>query len=170
MTDRRRAVVARGGPAAGAGSASSAPTHTHSASTSTNDQDRSKQIRADIVPGATFPDYERVERPYRGAGEIADRILGPINLDVEDLTLDVERIVDLGSHVAVLGRYGAIARASREAIDQPPFEHVWTLTGCFQIAVVIVRPPTGMERTSPTLTVSTCIDGLTQSRASVLPR
>ena len=67
----------------------------------------------------------RAERPYRGAAEIADRVLGPINLDVEELTLTVERILDLGNHVAVLGRYGGIARASREAIQQP-FVHVWT--------------------------------------------
>ena len=68
----------------------------------------------------------RAERPYHGAAEIADRVLGPINFDVEDLTLTVERILDLGNYVAVLGRYGGIARASREAIDQP-FVHVWTL-------------------------------------------
>jgi ketosteroid isomerase-like protein len=67
----------------------------------------------------------RAERPYRGAAEIADRVLGPINFDVEDLTLTVERILDLGNHVAVLGRYGGIARDSREAIQQP-FVHVWT--------------------------------------------
>ena len=68
----------------------------------------------------------RVERPYRGAAEIADRVLGPINFDVEDLNLTVERIVDLGCHVAVLGQYSGIARASRQAVDQP-FVHVWTL-------------------------------------------
>ncbi|HYB25228.1 MAG TPA: nuclear transport factor 2 family protein [Solirubrobacteraceae bacterium] len=68
----------------------------------------------------------RAERPYRGAAEIADRVLGPINFDVEDLSLAVDRIFDLGNHVAVLGRYTGIARASRDGIDQP-FVHVWTL-------------------------------------------
>lgn len=68
----------------------------------------------------------RAERPYRGAAEIADRVLGPINFDVESLTLTVERIIDLGSHIAVLGHYAGIARASRRAIDQP-FLHVWTI-------------------------------------------
>jgi ketosteroid isomerase-like protein len=67
----------------------------------------------------------RAERPYRGAAEVADRVLGPINLDVEELTLTVERILDLGNHVAVLGRSSGIARASRQAIQQP-FVHVWT--------------------------------------------
>ena len=68
----------------------------------------------------------RSERPYRGAAEIADRVLGPINFDVEDLALAVERILDLGNYVAVRGQYTGVARASREAVDQP-FVHVWTV-------------------------------------------
>jgi ketosteroid isomerase-like protein len=68
----------------------------------------------------------RAERAYRGAAEIAERVIGPINFDVEDLTLTVERILDLGNDAAALGRYGGIARASREAIQQR-FVHVWTL-------------------------------------------
>ncbi len=70
----------------------------------------------------------RAERPYRGAAEIADRVLGPINTDVEDLTLTVERLLDLGDYVAVLGRYRGTARASRRPIDQP-FVHIWSLDG-----------------------------------------
>ena len=68
----------------------------------------------------------RAERPYRGAAEVADQVLGPINSDVEALTLTVERIVDLGDYVAVVGRYSGTARSSRQAVDQP-FVHIWTL-------------------------------------------
>ena len=74
------------------------------------------------APGMPY----RSERPYRGAAEVADRVLGPINVDVDQLALNVEQFVDLGHHVAVLGRYGGIGRASRKAVDQP-FVHVWTL-------------------------------------------
>lgn len=68
----------------------------------------------------------RADRPYRGATEVAGRVLGPINLDVEALTLTVERIIDLGDYAAVVGRYSGTARASRHAVDQP-FVHIWTL-------------------------------------------
>ena len=68
----------------------------------------------------------RAERPYRGAAEVADRVLGPINFDVEALTLTVERIIDLGAYVDAVGRYGGTARVSRQAVDQP-FVHVWSL-------------------------------------------
>jgi ketosteroid isomerase-like protein len=74
------------------------------------------------APGMVYGD----ERPYRGAAEVAERVLGPINADVEALQLDIGELVDLGRSVAVLGRYSGTARASGQPIDQP-FVHVWTL-------------------------------------------
>ena len=41
------------------------------------------------------------------------------------------------------------------ALDITPSIPTGPLTGCFQIALVIVRSPTPIARTSPTLTVST---------------
>ena len=74
------------------------------------------------APGMPY----RAERAYRGAGEVAERVLGPINADVEGLRLEIEDPVALGPHVAVRGRYLGTARASRRPIDQP-FVHIWTL-------------------------------------------
>lgn len=73
------------------------------------------------APGMPY----RAERPYRGAEQVAERVLGPINTDVENLRLHVDTRVPLGPHVAVLGRYEGVARASRRAVDQP-FAHLWT--------------------------------------------
>jgi len=53
-------------------------------------------------------------------------VLGPINTDIEGLTLTVEQLLELGRHVTVVGRYGGVARASRRSIDQR-FVHIWTL-------------------------------------------
>ena len=66
------------------------------------------------------------ERPYRGAAEVAERVLGPINSDVAALALHVRELLDLGENVAVVGRYTGTGRASGREIDQP-FVHVWTL-------------------------------------------
>ena len=68
------------------------------------------------------------ERPYRGAAEVAEGVLGPINNDVDALALRVGEPVDLGPNVAVSGRYTGTARASGKAIDQP-FVHIWTVGG-----------------------------------------
>ena len=67
------------------------------------------------------------EAPYHGAAEVAERVLGPINADVDALELHVGELVDLGRTVAVLGRYTGTGHASGRAIDQQ-FVHVWTLT------------------------------------------
>ena len=74
------------------------------------------------APGMPY----RAERPYRGATEVAERVLGPINTDVDALALEVRELIDLGRDVAAVGRYTGTARASGRAIDQP-FLHVWTL-------------------------------------------
>jgi ketosteroid isomerase-like protein len=66
------------------------------------------------------------ERPYRGSAEVAERVLGPINTDVEALALHVRELLDLGENVVVLGRYTGTGRASGLEIDQP-FVHVCTL-------------------------------------------
>ena len=68
------------------------------------------------------------EGPYRGAAEVAERVLGPINNDVDALKLHVAELVDLGPTVAVIGRYTGTGHASGHAIDQP-FVHIWMLTG-----------------------------------------
>ena len=75
----------------------------------------------------------RAERPHRGAQEVAARVLGPINTDVEDLRLQIDELVDLGAHVAAVGRYNGTARASRRPVDQP-FVHLWTLDGPERVA------------------------------------
>ena len=75
------------------------------------------------APGMVY----EAERPYRGAAEVAERVLGPINTDVDALELHVGELVDLGRTVAVLGHYTGTGHASGQAIDQP-FVHVWTLT------------------------------------------
>jgi len=75
------------------------------------------------APGMVYS----AERPYRGAAEVAERVLGPINADVDALELHVGELVDLGRTVAVLGRYTGTGHASGRAVDQP-FVHVWTLT------------------------------------------
>ena len=74
------------------------------------------------APGMPY----RAERPYHGAAEVAERVLGPINTDVDGLALEVRELLDLGRDVAVVGRYTGTARASGHWIDQP-FLHVWTL-------------------------------------------
>jgi uncharacterized protein len=74
------------------------------------------------APGMPY----RAERPYHGAAEVAERVLGPINTDVDALALEVRELVELGHDVAVFGRYTGTARASGHPIDQP-FVHVWTL-------------------------------------------
>lgn len=81
-----------------------------------------EQVEWHEAPGMPYG----AERPYRGAQEVAERVLGPINTDVEDLRLHVDELVALGPHVAVIGRYSGTARASRRTIDQR-FVHVWTL-------------------------------------------
>lgn len=74
------------------------------------------------APGMPY----RAERPYQGAGEVAERVLGPINTDVDGLELEISLLLDLGRDVAAVGRYTGTARASGHRIDQP-FVHVWTL-------------------------------------------
>ena len=54
-------------------------------------------------------------RPFRGATEVAERVLAPINSDVEGLVLEVRELVNLGRTVAVLGRYTGTGRASGHA-------------------------------------------------------
>ena len=73
------------------------------------------------APGMPY----RAERPYHGATEVAERVLGPINTDVDALSLEVRELLELGRDIAVVGRYSGTARASRRPIDQP-FLHVWT--------------------------------------------
>lgn len=79
------------------------------------------------APGMPY----RAQQPYHGADEVAQRVLGPINTDVEDLRLQLDELIELGPHVAALGHYAGTARASRCAIDQR-FVHIWTLDpkGC----------------------------------------
>jgi ketosteroid isomerase-like protein len=79
------------------------------------------RVRWHEAPGMPY----RAERAYRGAEQVAERVLGPINTDVENLRLHVDMRVPLGPHVAVLGRYEGVARASRRPVDQP-FAHMWT--------------------------------------------
>jgi hypothetical protein len=69
--------------------------------------------------------YERA-RPYQGAQEVAEHVLGPINEDVEGLQLKVSAILDLGGNVAAIGRYTGTARTSGRPVDQP-FVHVWSV-------------------------------------------
>ena len=73
------------------------------------------------APGMPY----RAERPYRGATEVAERVLGPINTDVDALALEVRELLDLGRDIAVVGRYAGTASASGRPIDQP-FLHIWT--------------------------------------------
>ena len=77
------------------------------------------------APGMPY----QAERAYRGAEQVAERVLGPITTDVEDLRLHIDVRVPLGTHVAVLGRYEGVARASRRTVHQP-FAHVWTFDDC----------------------------------------
>ena len=76
------------------------------------------------TPGFPYAD----EQPYIGAREVTDRVLGPIGADVEQLRLELDQLLDLGRHVAVVGRYSGTARASRRPIDQG-FVHIWTVGG-----------------------------------------
>lgn len=81
-----------------------------------------EQVEWHEAPGMPY----RAERPYRGATEVAERVLGPINTDVDALALEVRELLDLGHDIAAVGRYTGTARASGRPIDQP-FLHVWTL-------------------------------------------
>lgn len=81
-----------------------------------------EQVEWHEAPGMPY----RAERPYRGAAEVAERVLGPINTDVDALALEVRELLDLGRDIAVVGRYTGAARASGRPIDQP-FLHVWTI-------------------------------------------
>ena len=80
------------------------------------------QVEWHEAPGMVYG----AEQPYRGAAEVAERVLAPITAHVDALQLHVGELVDLGRSVAVLGRYAGTARGSGHAIDQP-FVHIWTL-------------------------------------------
>jgi ketosteroid isomerase-like protein len=81
-----------------------------------------ERVEWNEAPGMPYRD----ERPYRGATEVAERVLGPINADVAALTLEIRELLELGRDVAVIGRYAGKARASGRQVDQA-FVHVWTL-------------------------------------------
>lgn len=63
--------------------------------------------------------------PYRGAAEVAERVLGPINTDIADLRLTTYELLEYGDTVIALGTYtGHAARSGAEL--QLPYAHVWT--------------------------------------------
>jgi hypothetical protein len=45
------------------------------------------------------------EEPYRGPGQVVEKVLGPINADVENLRLEIREVIGLGAQVAALGTY-----------------------------------------------------------------
>jgi ketosteroid isomerase-like protein len=66
--------------------------------------------------------------PYHGPAEVAERVLGPINQDVDGLALSDLDFRGLGDSVLVLGRYTGHGRASGVRVDQP-FAHIWRFAG-----------------------------------------
>ena len=89
-------------------------------------------LLADVVwseaPGTPYA----AERPYRGAAEIAEHVLGPITTALPDLAVTVEQVIDLGATIAVHGTYTATpatdpvaAPTAGAARMQVGFVHIW---------------------------------------------
>ena len=69
--------------------------------------------------------YEGPE-PYHGAQQVAGQVLARITADIDGLALANREVIELGTTVAVLGRYTGTAARSGRPLDLP-YLHVWTV-------------------------------------------
>jgi ketosteroid isomerase-like protein len=59
-----------------------------------------------------------------GRDSVADNVFGALLAAVDGFTLDMERYIDSGNFVVVLGRYGGKGKQSANPLDAA-FAHVW---------------------------------------------
>jgi uncharacterized protein len=68
-----------------------------------------------------FPDLDPVYRGHEGIRELNERLNAPW----EEISLDPERLIDMGERVLVLCHFQALGRDGIEVTL--PFAHLWTL-------------------------------------------
>jgi ketosteroid isomerase-like protein len=68
-----------------------------------------------------FPDLDPVYRGHAGIRDLNDQLNAPW----EEISLDPERLIDMGEQVLVLSHFHAIGRDGIEV--RLPFAHLWTL-------------------------------------------
>lgn len=64
--------------------------------------------------------------PYRGAGEVAEKVLARITADVDELRLEDLRVTELGRTAVVYGTYRGTGHRTGNKVEQP-FVHIWLL-------------------------------------------
>ena len=87
-------------------------------------------VLAGLAPDVVWMEAEGTpyadRNPYRGPQAVATGVFQRLGADWNNFRADVERVVDGGDTVVVLGRYRATNRQTGRALDAP-FAHVWNL-------------------------------------------
>lgn len=65
---------------------------------------------------------------YRGPGEVAEKVFGPITEDIEGFTVSPEEYFAEGDEVVSLGRYTGRGKQTGTELNIP-YTHAWTVRG-----------------------------------------